>query len=36
MTNLDSKAISLLRFPLCVGVVCIHSAMLGGVMCSTS
>lgn len=30
MTNLDSKAISLLRFPLCVGVVCIHSAMLGG------
>lgn len=25
MTNLDSKSISMVRFPLIVGVVCIHA-----------
>lgn len=30
--KLDSKVISLLRFPLIVGVVCIHSRMGGGVV----
>ena len=30
MNKLDSKSISILRFPLCVGVVCIHSSLPGG------
>ena len=35
MNKLDSSVISVLRFPLIVGVVCIHCGM-GGRFCNTS